>query len=231
MINWNEGVSSVVASFSIGGDTNGGVDELDTLQQTVNAVFVQHKVVTDAKLSEAEIINNSINTADIPLENEKFINQMRSAHQRSGQSSIATNYLSLLAIAQQCPFSGGPSVYTARTFLGLINDSLHYDDATMCLQQGIYRQQIVNKVSQVNEITIVPNPANQTTTVSLNNNYTGICKLRVSDVLGKNVFVHEFNCDEKQYQLSTMLFKPGMYQIVITINNDYIKTGKLVIVR
>ena len=49
------------------------------------------------------------------------------------------NFPQTLAIAQLCPYHGGAAVYTARFFVSFINDSMEYDDQTVCLQQGILR--------------------------------------------------------------------------------------------
>jgi hypothetical protein len=64
--------------------------------------------------------------------------------------------------AQQCPSSGGEAVFRARELIRLVNDSIEYDDASVCAQMGIYRKkQIAEEKNQTIDLLLIPNPAKE----------------------------------------------------------------------
>ncbi|MBS1764498.1 MAG: T9SS type A sorting domain-containing protein [Bacteroidetes bacterium] len=141
------------------------------------------------------------------------------------------NYQQILSIAEQCPFSGGKAVYIARGFAEMLNDSIAFDD-DICLQQGYYRIQNELKNNKVlNDIDLIPNPANSYADVILNKNYEGICRVKITDVYSKIVFEQSFDCNKKQFRINTTSFFNGMYNVQISVNDNAINVTKLIIVK
>ena len=67
----------------------------------------------------------------------------------------------LQSIAQQCPFSGGRSIYIARAILHEYFPEMVYNDEDICAAEGLMRKK--NEINQVlsNKLLISPNPANE----------------------------------------------------------------------
>ncbi len=142
-----------------------------------------------------------------------------------------SNNSNILSIANQCPYVGGAAVERARTFIALINDSIFYDDANVCLQSGIYR--IANSDSSItlaNNIIIKPNPANDKVEIFLSGNLEGVCYIELKNVMGEIVLMDEMNCKDKYKIIDLGKFSQGVYSVKVHTNNfETIK--KLVIVK
>lgn len=153
-----------------------------------------------------------------------------------GRLATVGDYNTILEIAVQCPYSGGHAVYEARVILELLNESLNniveYNDDSVCIQHGIYRQAQYNSSElPLQEILIKPNPANDMTDIVLMGDYTGICKINIENMFGQLVYTHDFNCNEKRNRINTSTFVSGMYIVSVYINNNVLKTNKLIIAR
>lgn len=80
----------------------------------------------------------------------------------SRKVSVIDIYGQLLPIAQQCPSSGGEAVFRTREIIRQANDSIEYDDATVCAQMGIYRKkQLATEKNQELNLILLPNPAKE----------------------------------------------------------------------
>jgi len=145
---------------------------------------------------------------------------------------LNSNYLfSGLAIASQCPYKGGKAVYRSRAFVALFDDQVVYNDLAQCSLQGIYRNSTPTSTPIFPQIRIVPNPANQKFEIFISGTLEGICKVEVKDVLGENLLNKEFNCSNRSQQISSSQFTPGVYTVIISLNNNYISSEKLIIIR
>ncbi|HNG85310.1 MAG TPA: T9SS type A sorting domain-containing protein, partial [Bacteroidia bacterium] len=135
-------------------------------------------------------------------------------------------------IAEQCPQSGGMAVYVARSLVALFNDTIVYDDDNVCLQQGYFRRaHKANKKSIPYDITIVPNPADESTQIILNKKQEGVCKVNITDAYSKCVYNNEFDCKTQQLTVSTKWLVQGIYFVEIKISGSTVKTAKLIITR
>lgn len=69
----------------------------------------------------------------------------------------------LYTISSLCPALGGKAVFKARTLLRFLNDTLYFDDDSLCVSQGVlYRQAQVNENherSSVSDLSVYPNPS------------------------------------------------------------------------
>lgn len=200
--------------------------------ETRHSIWEQKHASDLEQLDLVEDANNNASTTQIPDENEKFINNIEIVFQRNGISPLLQYYEDILAIAQQCPYSGGAAVYRARAFIQLFNENEEYDDEANCLQQGIYKQgQNEGDMQTQNDILIKPNPANDIADIILRGNFEGICKIIIEDVTGRLIYNGIFECDEKQKVVNTRAFVSGVYHVKVFINDNFIKTAKLVIAR
>ena len=137
-----------------------------------------------------------------------------------------------MAVAVLCPHVGGKAVYKARSFMTLLNDTIEYDDTSVCTQAG-YRKAAANEqTKEIKEsIRIVPNPASNKVAVELTGIDDGICRIQIKSVLNEIVYTSEFNCSEKQHYIHLNSLSEGMYAIDINAGNKKSIVSKLSIVR
>ncbi|HMW11494.1 MAG TPA: T9SS type A sorting domain-containing protein, partial [Bacteroidia bacterium] len=151
----------------------------------------------------------------------------------NGDTILSSYNVALSTIANQCPYEGGAAVYKAQALLQLLNDTIVFETDNTCWQNGYYRKAFGENRSLVDEtgISIVPNPANEETTVILKRVEEGFCAIELNDVLGQLVFQATFNCADKRHKISTKHLKQGVYTLSVSINSCIMKKSKLIIVR
>ena len=138
-------------------------------------------------------------------------------------------------IKTQCPYTGGPAVERARSYIAMINDSMEYFDDDVCLQVGVYRSEsasnIISSLHFTNKVTIIPNPAGNQFEIILNSNQEGICKVIIRNSKKQLIYNNKFPCDENSLQVSSDNWAPGVYMISVLIDNSFTEIQKLVIVK
>jgi len=145
---------------------------------------------------------------------------------------LRDNYSGIFAIASQCPYVGGKAVERARTYIALINDSISYDDANICLQSGVYR--FANDTTEnikTTEIKIIPNPANDKVTIQLKGIDDGICKIQIRNVLNEIVYDDVFDCKNQKHIINVSNLSQGVYSITINAIGKKSIINKLFITR
>lgn len=210
-------------------------NRLNFLNQTATNINLQREGVISNNLENAELQNDYVVGDIIPYTNNSYINEREIAFLESGNNmEEVTNYYSeILSIAQQCPYTGGPSVERARTLIAMVNDSIFYDDINTCLQLGVYRQVQSNELNQSvnNSIIVKPNPASEKIQVILQGDYSsGVCVLTISNTIGETVLKRELNCAEKSIDIDVVKLSQGIYTIKVT-TGDVLLVQKLSIVR
>ena len=126
----------------------------------------------------------------------------------------------LQSIADQCPLAGGTAVYRAR---GMLSDSIYYDDATICGQQGIqYREALIELPTD--DVQLFPNPATDYIQLQgLEDHVTAT----VHDVSGRMLLHQSVSPQSNRVDVSKLT--AGMYLITIVQDGAIIHTEKLVI--
>lgn len=111
--------------------------------------------------------------------------------------------------------------------LELFNNSIEYDDAAVCLLEGIYR--IGNEETSTSHFIIQPNPANNNITISMLESDAGIQSFEISDVLGKLLVTKKLNSTYRTEQLNTNELANGLYLITVVSTFGKSSTQKLII--
>jgi len=130
----------------------------------------------------------------------------------------------------QCPYAGGTAVYSMRNFIALFNDTIYYDDESVCMQAGFNRQIAASIITQ-SEISIVPNPATDKVDIYLNNAATGICEIQIINSLGQVELFEKINCIDKFRSINTSKLSSGVYTIKVKVQGSSFKIVKLIIAR
>jgi hypothetical protein len=161
--------------------------QMNTLQTTAKSIYLQIEGVRQGLWTNIKIENSNIFSGEIPQNNKKVMNEILASVWKAGSDSLPDKYNDLLSIAMQCPYSGGVSVYQARNMIGLLNDSLEYNDRLSCLQQGIYRMSketgLMNNYTAI-DFDLIPNPADGKTEVRILTPVDGLTKLTLRSMLG-----------------------------------------------
>ena len=124
------------------------------------------------------------------------------------------------------------SVFQARIYLGMINDSIEFDDDEICSQAGFFRLANFNThIGNKELFKLIPNPSKESVKIVLNKATDGICNVCLYDVYGKKELEFNFDCKQKEYMLNLNRFAPGIYFIGVSINNNSQINKKLVIIR
>lgn len=133
------------------------------------------------------------------------------------------------SIAQLCPYEGGSAVYTARSLLRVLNDSIEYYDDIVCLQAGYYRL-MDNRNESKQSIKIIPNPSNSIVEIFTIKSNESPGSLRIFNSIGECVYNSQTELGVKLKSIDVSSFAPGVYSVDVTLGNiSY--TEKLVIIR
>ena len=209
------------------------ITTLNTLNVTVATLLQQHDAMADSTFNAAALKNSAVLPAQLPEINHKQMNEMILQYKENGQGSISSNFAALFAIAQQCPYSGGPAVYQARALLEKINDTLEYYDDAICLQSGIYRLMTtdVNSIAVAYDYKLIPNPASQQVTVALNFTNEEAVHFEIRNVLGAKI--NEFAIDKgiKSIVISVNNYDQGIYFIRMRKDGLTLNTKKLIVIQ
>ncbi|MBL0267114.1 MAG: hypothetical protein IPP99_00100 [Chitinophagaceae bacterium] len=100
-----------------------------------------------------EIVSNKIYEI-----NQGIVNEIRIKCTEIIRPDSLQPYTSeLISMAEQCPLSGGPAVYLARSLYSWLNLDVEYNDAQICIQNGLVLRK--RNDSFLPEFIVFPNPA------------------------------------------------------------------------
>ncbi|MBK8499186.1 MAG: right-handed parallel beta-helix repeat-containing protein [Flavobacteriales bacterium] len=135
----------------------------------------------------------------------------------------------LFAVANQCPLTGGNAVFRARSLYSLIDDAQEYDDALLCLQQGLITKHLRDVVP--NHCTVVPNPACDYATLVLLAPLAEPGLLVLSNALGAEVMRVRVSAEQQRLTFGIEGLATGLYHYSIRDERGDLGGGKLAIER
>ena len=209
------------------------IQQLNFALQNKANLLNQINTIKEQTSISIQTANSSIIANNTPDEYEQIMNEVEIAYQTGGISVLQSRYNDVLSIAVQCPHVGGKAVYKARSLMALLNDTIEYDDASVCTQAG-YRKAANNKQQKEEtrgDIKIVPNPANDKVTITLSNNMSGICEILFYDVVGKLILSKELDCNQKIHSFNIKNLSEGMYTVKVKQTTHVSEQFKLIIAR
>jgi hypothetical protein len=203
---------------------------LSSISDSKSVLIIQHNTNTENSLFKADSLNSKVTTSEIPLYNDKFINEMEQSYKKYGDSILIQNYSSILEIAQQCPYQGGRAVYRARYFIHLLNTDISYDDDEVCLSQGIQRLNH-DEISSKFDFTLNPNPANEQVEVSLQHYIDEKIKIELINTIGEIIFEKENYLSSNHLMIDTKKYPAGFYQVKLFNNGVLVNAKKLILIK
>ncbi len=148
-----------------------------------------------------------------------------------GRASLINFYEQVFSVAQQCPSSGGEAVFRARELIRRVNDSIEYDDASVCAQMGIYRKkQLATEKNQELNLILLPNPAKEQVQLIL----TGFRPYKelfvtIHDLTGRLLEQKSISTKLISVILNTASLLNGIYVVEVTTDQDEKSSTKLII--
>ena len=123
--------------------------------------------------------------------------------------------------------AGGQAVFRARALYSVLNDSIVYNDAETCLQQGI----VIRKAQPVSHVKVYPNPAQDKATLEYTLTDDAKGTLVIFNTLGQEVARHNLPENSGTYEFSTAEFAQAVYYYKVYSNGSEIGSGKLSVMR
>ena len=186
--------------------------------------------MASAKSVIADIIiqNGNLSSDKLYEENEILVNDIYLHSVLGGCWEEIFNYTSeLYAVATQCPLTGGPAVYRARSLYYLIDNQFRFQDDETC--SDVATEMRKAKLAIVSSVHVFPNPATGKATVLYNiQNEKG--ELILLDALGRTVKKFDLNSEQTRFEFDVSAFPNGIYQYYLT-GNSVPSIGKLIIIR
>jgi hypothetical protein len=205
-----------------------------TLQNSLAVLDAQIESLRENRAISASDLNGEISPNQLPESNEQIINEIYLSTIAVGTYALNGSQAStVLSVAQQCPYAGGKAVYRARTLYLLVDPLIEYDDDSICLLYGIYRNDdpSPSMVTETGNIILIPNPANDFVTVIYRTVAKGSCSLYITDVTGKLVEKVDLPCDKTHYDFSVSGIYNGLYLVNVLNNDESIGRSKMAIMR
>jgi hypothetical protein len=173
-----------------------------------------------------ESLNSSITTTLVIEDNQKTVNNIYLQTIAKGLSKLDSGQAAIInGIANQCPVSGGKSVYQARALYKLFDRNVVYNDKLTCLQGGIALRESEKK-EPMDEV-IFPNLADDKATATYHLSSDGY--LKVVNSMGEEIIYNSLSCKMNQITFDTSELNNGVYILIISDNVNPEVIGKLVI--
>ncbi|MEP7264401.1 MAG: T9SS type A sorting domain-containing protein [Bacteroidota bacterium] len=213
------------------------------LQQNITTMLTYNKTSLDlafnTRVLEADntaIINSGLSTSAVIAENEIIMNEIYLETIAKGITTFSNDMIEkILSIAQQCPIAGGPAVALARGMYEMIDETMEYDDASICLQGGILLRhtgdEIMSRAIQTNAPYFIPNPARQNATLYYKFDKSIDGMLVITNNLGQIEMQQHLNADENAASVSTSTLGNGVYYFKLISNGFETGNGKLVVIK
>ena len=145
----------------------------------------------------------------------------------SFQNKLSEAQLNQLAdIANQCPYSGGPGVYRARSILQDYYPNISYNDLGNCRSIGYLKSQ--KNSEQQRLASIIPNPVNEIANLIFFNDRKVSSSCTIYDAYGKLVKIIAILPGSYQTRFECQDLKPGVYYFQIILDNSENVSGKFI---
>jgi hypothetical protein len=197
------------------------------------ALSAEIKTLKLNKRTLANLNNNTIEPDNIVSSNNKAINAIY-LNQLFGVDTVDLSCClsTLISIANQCPFAGGPAVYWARGIYEMVVPGIVYNDDSVCTTVSNERRGVdansnsvlANNPLESEGIITYPNPTDGIFNIEVDNTYLN-ANLQIYDVLGKVVFEQKITNVKSTLDLSSL--NKGTYIISIRSEAGNIYRNKI----
>ena len=132
-------------------------------------------------------------------------------------------------IAWQCPFLGGPAVFSARVLYSMISDTI-FDDDLICIRQGI-APRMKDIENYLENSSIYPNPAKNSTTLLYQMPEGSAGELILFNSLGSVEVKYKLDSKQKEFLFDTSRLSNAVYYYSVNLSDEILSRGKLMLIR
>ncbi len=188
--------------------------------------------VLDSTISiRADLINNQndiINGTNKCEENEIIVNDVYFNTVAINQLDALFNYAAtLLNIAMQCPLSGGPAVYKARSLYYILDPEMDYDDEQTCLLGGYLFKNSRNLTAHSK---LFPNPSKDI--VNIVYHVESNSMLQILDCYGRIIKYNSIDPLNYIYSFNVENLENGFYSYrIVNSKGIMIDAGQFIIMK
>jgi len=210
------------------------VDQLTQMLENVKLLndnlHYQASILRHNEYQQAAIAHGGVITTEIPQENSRFVNEVTLQYELQGVQAIINYYPALEVLANQCPYQGGKAVLQARYYVGLLNDSVEYNDDLNCLMAGIWRtgNTVVTKDLK---ISISPNPTEGNFKISFNNPVNDEFIFTVINSTGQIVAESKMKIDGSEASVNITSLVNGIYQFKLNGKNTGVFNERITLIK
>jgi len=157
--------------------------------------------------------------------------EMKSNFTQGNFSFNLQDSASIYNIASLCPALGGKAVYKARSLYALLNDSLYFDDDSLCVSQSVMFRQS-NPTATVNQAIdfakVYPNPTSNIVFIEFKDMPESQVIFKLRDNMGRLIEHKVLNNQINTINLMESITNSGLYLYeLIDVRNGRRQAGKL----
>ena len=187
----------------------------------VHAFSTVEELLANNEYASAKLMNDGISYDLLMEENGIIVNQICAKYEQDFQLLDSTDYSSLEQIAYQHPLIGGIAVYRARAILGI-----DVDDTQLAFRE--HSNAITE--SDINYITLTPNPSSGRFLVQLLNTDDAISQIMVFNFYGQLISCEGKQLNNHDYLLNLKGYSPGVYYVNVKLTSSKEIVKKLTLV-
>ena len=236
-------ISSQIDSLWILWETASTSEKLVIESQIDGLIESQGNTFDDLKTLEGQLIadrilaidaliqdNNAIVSTEIYELNEQNITDLYLNTLAKGIYAFTIDQKTLINdVAEQCPFIGGTSVYTARALQSLYYPQ-EYDDEVICAETEKRSEDLGKIIEKTITADIYPNPAKDDLNIQFSQSLKNDSYLNIFDLTGKQVLRGNLPAGIGLYKIKTGVMSAGIYFYKVEDGNKRtISSGKFVI--
>lgn len=179
------------------------------------------------------LLNSQVTTSDTYIQNHKIINSIILETVARGIYSLdSIQFLQVKLIAEQCPYTDGDAVLSARSLYQL-EENRYFDDRIHCynppIQQNNPRFTLDNSDKSQELPSIFPNPTKDELTVKFPQTLKQVKQLQICDIRGKCWYEKKLSIGTAQEILSIGDLPGGLYFVRIWDENGFFQTLKVIL--
>jgi hypothetical protein len=208
------------------------VNQMNIIQQQINLIRQGVLQVQGYTRDSTFTYLGGLVTPQEYAEYDRVVSQLYLSTIAQGNFSFSeSDSITLYNIATLCPALGGKAVYKARSLYTLLNDSIYFDDDSLCVSQSVmFREQDTETLHQSFELQakVYPNPTNGQVRVDFNFTPEQFIVFKLYDGTGKLLGNKTITNKEFEFSIKELTNESGLYFYELTdANSKFRQTGKI----
>ena len=108
------------------------------LSQSNEVIYTTIQQITEYRINNALYGNSNLPSTEAYEHNQSVINEIYLSTVAQGVMTFDNSQLNdIIDIMEQCPYTGGPAVYTARSLYSMVDNTINWNDEAICATSGV----------------------------------------------------------------------------------------------